>query len=167
MSRRGRASSDQLQGLLMHGEHLLDRVEERTVKLNRLPAGALNVLLGICVGMLIAYGVHFELPMVEFDIVGPLMGGAGGALASLFGRDRAARKREEKVRLEKLETASRLQMALQVVDFLRSQGKLLPADVKDGAWTEVNRLLSNQKYPGGPSPATALLSNRLPPSSES
>jgi hypothetical protein len=147
----------------MHGEHLLDRVEERTVKLNRLPVGALNVLLGICVGMLAAYGIHFELPMVEFDIVGPLMGGAGGALASVLGRDRAARKREEKVRLEKLETASRLQMALQVVDFLRSQGKLLPADVKEGAWTEVNRLLSNQKFPG--SPSQPMLSNLLPPSS--
>jgi hypothetical protein len=149
----------------MHGENLLDRVEERTVKLNRLPAGALNVVLGLCLGMLIAYGIHFERPAVEFDVVGPLMGGAGGALASLFGRDRAARKREERVRLEKLESASRLQMAQQVVDFLRSQGRLLPNDVKEGAWTEVSRLLSNQKIPGG-APPRALLGTMLPPSSE-
>jgi len=164
VNRRTRAAGDQLQGLLMHGDHLLDQVEQRTVKLNRLPAGAFNLLLGICVGMLIAYGIHFQLPAVQFEIVGPLMGGAGAALASLLTRDRAGRKREEKLRLEKLEAASRLQMALTIVDFLRSQGRLLPPDVKEGAWTEVNRLLSNQKGIGAP-PPQALLGSMFPPSS--
>jgi hypothetical protein len=165
MNRRIQAPGDQLQGLLMHGDHLLDRVEERTAKLGRLPAGVLNVLLGLCLGMLIAYAIHFRLPMVEFEIVGPLMGGAGAALASVLGRDRGARKREERLRLEKLEAASRLQMALQIVDFLRGQGRMLPEDVKTGAWTEVNRLLSNQKGAVPERQKTALLGALLPPSS--
>ena len=162
MNRRIQAPGDQLQGLLMHGDHLLDHVEARTAKLGRLPSGVLNVLLGVCVGMLIAYAVHIRLPMVEFDIVGPLMGGAGGALAHLLGRDRGARKREERLRLEKLEAASRMQMALQIVDFLRSQGRMLPEDVKSGAWAEVNRLLSKAAAPDRQS--TALLGTLLPPS---
>jgi hypothetical protein len=140
----------------MHGEHLLDRIEERSTKLKQLPAGALNALLGICVGMLIAYGIHYELPAVDFNIVGPLMGGAGGALGRLVGVDRAGRKREQRVRLEKLESTNRLQMALQIVNFLRSQGKLLPVDVKEGAWVEVNRLISNQRT-GGVLPSQSLL----------
>jgi gas vesicle protein len=148
----------------MHGEHLLDRVEERTAKLNRVPGAVLNILLGVCIGMLAAYAIHFQRPMVEFEIIGPLMGGAGGALASLFSRDRSGRKREEKLRLERLEAASRLQMALQMVDFLRSQGRLLPEDVKLGAWTEVNRLLSNQKITASARPQTALLGTLLPSS---
>jgi hypothetical protein len=162
MTRLTQASGDQLQGLLMHGEHLLDRIEERTTRLNQLPAGALNVLLGICVGMLIAYGVHYELPAVDFDIVGPLMGGAGAALGRLIGRDRSGRKREERLRLEKLEAGSRLQQALQIVDFLRSQGRLLPPEVRDGAWAEVNRLISNQA--GAPTAPTTLLGKMLPSS---
>ena len=36
-------------------------------------------------------------------------------------------------------------MASQIVEFLRSQGRQLPPDVKEGAWAEVNRLVSNQK----------------------
>jgi hypothetical protein len=167
MSRRTQTPGDQLQGLLMHGEHLLDRVEERTAKLSRVPEGLLNILLGVCLGMLIAYGIHFERPMVEFEIVGPLMGGAGGALASLASRDWGGRKREEKLRLERMEASSRLQMALQTVDFLRSQGRLLPEEVKLGAWTEVNRLLSNQKIPSSSRPQTALLGTMLPSSASS
>ena len=160
MTRHTQASGDQLQGLLMHGEHLLEHIEERSTKLNQLPAVALNVLLGICLGMLIAYGVHYELPSVDFDIVGPLMGGAGAALARLLSRDRSGRKREERLRLEKLESSSRLQQALQIVDFLRSQGRLLPPDVREGAWAEVNRLVSNQTAP--PPPPPTLLSKMLP-----
>ena len=162
MSRRTQTPSDQLQGLLMHGEHLLDRVEERTAKLSRVPEGLLNILLGVCLGMLIAYATHFQRPTVEFEIVGPLMGGAGGALASLFSRDWGGRKREEKLRLERMEASSRLQMALQTVDFLRSQGRLLPEEVKLGAWSEVNRLLSNQKLTVASRPQTALLGAMLP-----
>jgi hypothetical protein len=160
-----RASGDQLQGLLMHGEHLLDRVEERTTNLRRMPGGALNALLGICIGMLIAYGLHYELNAVSFEIVGPLMGGAGAAAGMLISQDRAGRKREEKVRLEKFETASRLQMAAQIVDFMRGQGKNLPSDVKEGAWDEVNRLLSNQKTLPSSQPR-ALLGTLLPPSKD-
>jgi hypothetical protein len=52
-------------------------------------------------------------------------------------------------------------MAAQVVDFLRSQGRLLPEDVKDGAWTEVSRLISNQKTLTKSNPLGAL----MPPSS--
>lgn len=157
-------SGDQLQGLLMHGEHLLEHVEERSAKLARIPATVLNVLLGVCLGMLIAYAVHFKLPAVEFNIVGPLMGGAGGALASLVSRDRTLRKREERLRLEKLEAASRLQMAGQIVDFLRSQGRLLPDDVKDGAWTEVSHLLAKPKTRGAASSALPLIGTLLPQS---
>ena len=147
MNERARVSSEQLRGLLMHGEHLIEHIEERSVRLNRLAAAALNVLLGVCVGMLIAYAVRFRWPAVDFNIVGPLMGGAGGTLARLFSKDFLAQKRQERLRLEKLESVSRLQMASQIVEFLRNQGRQLPPDVKDGAWAEVNRLVSNQKAP--------------------
>jgi hypothetical protein len=92
------------------------------------------------------------------------MGGAGGALASVLTRDRGARKREERLRLEKLEAASRMQMALQIVDFLRSQGRMLPEDVKTGAWSEVHRLLSNRTGAPADRNQTALLGTLLPPS---
>ena len=153
MNARARASSEQLRGLMMHGEHLIEHIEERSARLSRLAAAALNVLLGVCVGMLAAYAVRFRWPSVDFNIVGPLMGGAGGALARLFSKDFRAQKRQERLRLEKQESASRLQMAGQIVDFLRNQGRQLPADVKEGAWAEVNRLVSNQKAlkaPGQP-----------------
>jgi hypothetical protein len=145
MSTRRRAAGDQLQGLLMHGDHLIDHIEERSARLNRVGAAAVNILLGACVGMLIAYAIHYRLPQVDFTVVGPLMGGAGGALARILSKDFLAQKREEKLRLEKLEAAGRLQRASQIVDFVKSQGRLLPVDVKEGAWDEVSRLVSNQK----------------------
>jgi hypothetical protein len=145
MNGRARVSSEQLRGLMMHGEHLIEHIEERSARLHRLTAAALNVLLGICLGMLVAYAVRFRWPSVDFNIVGPLMGGAGGALARLLSKDFRGQKRQERLRLDKLESASRLQMASQIVEFLRSQGRQLPPDVKEGAWAEVNRLVSNQK----------------------
>lgn len=144
----------------MHGEHLIEHIEERSARLNRLAAAALNVLLGVCLGMLIAYAVRFRWPTVDFNIVGPLMGGAGGALARLVSKDFLAQKRQERMRLAKLESASRLQMAGQIVEFLRNQGRQLPADVKEGAWAEVNRLVSNQKTSKGPA-QPMLLGNLL------
>jgi hypothetical protein len=156
MSARSRAAGDQLQGLLMHGDHLLEHIEERTARLNRVAAAAINILLGVCVGMLAAYAIHYRLPQVDFTIVGPLMGGAGGALARLLSKDFLSQKRQERLRLDKLEAAGRLQRASQIVDFVKSQGRLLPVDVKEGAWDEVNRLVSNQKG-GGAKPGQALL----------
>jgi hypothetical protein len=152
MNGRARISSEQLRGLMMHGEHLIEHIEDRSARLSRLGAAAVNVLLGVCLGMLAAYALRFRWPMVDFNIVGPLMGGAGGALARLLSKDFRAQKRQERLRLEKLESASRLQMAGQIVEFLRSQGRQLPPDVKDGAWAEVNRLVSNQKPGRGPAP---------------
>ena len=145
MNTRSRAAGDQLQGLLMHGDHLIDHIEERSARLNRVGAAAVNILLGACVGMLIAYAIHYKLPQVDFTVVGPLMGGAGGALARILSKDFLAQKRQEKLRLDKLEAAGRLQRASQIVDFVKSQGRLLPVDVKEGAWDEVSRLVSNQK----------------------
>jgi hypothetical protein len=161
MNGRARISSEQLRGLMMHGEHLIEHIDERSQRLSRLGASAVNVLFGICLGMLAAYALHFRWPMVDFDIVGPLMGGAGGALARLLSKDFKGQKRQEKLRLEKLESASRLQMASQIVEFLRSQGRQLPPDVKDGAWAEVNRLVSNQRMSKS-SPSTLLLGNLAP-----
>ena len=159
MNERARISSEQLRGLMTHGEHLVEHIEERSARMNRLGAAAVNVLLGICLGMLAAYALRFRFPTVDFNVVGPLMGGAGGALARLLSKDFKAQKRQERLRLEKLESASRLQMAGQIVDFLRSQGRQLPPDVKDGAWAEVHRLVSNQK--AGRSAAPVLLGNLL------
>ena len=47
MNGRARVSSEQLRGLMMHGEHLIEHIEERSARLHRLAAAALNVLLGI------------------------------------------------------------------------------------------------------------------------
>ena len=159
MNERARISSEQLRGLMTHGEHLVEHIEERSARMNRLGAAAVNVLLGICLGMLAAYALRFRFPTVDFNVVGPLMGGAGGALARLLSKDFKAQKRQERLRLEKLESASRLQMAGQIVEFLRTQGRQLPPDVKDGAWAEVHRLVSNQK--AGRSAAPVLLGNLL------
>lgn len=161
MNGRARISSEQLRGLMMHGEHLIEHIDERSARLSRLGASAVNVLLGICLGMLAAYALRFRWPMVDFDIVGPLMGGAGGALARLLSKDFRGQKRQEKLRLDKLESASRLQMASQIVEFLRSQGRQLPPDVKDGAWAEVHRLVSNQKMSKS-APSTLLLGSLAP-----
>jgi hypothetical protein len=158
MTGRARISSEQLRGLMTHGEHLIEHIEERSARLNRVGASAVNILLGICLGMLAAYALRFRWPAVDFNIVGPLMGGAGGALARLLSKDFKGQKRQEKLRLEKMESASRLQMAGQIVEFLRSQGRQLPPDVKDGAWAEVHRLVSNQK---GGRPATPMLLGNL------
>lgn len=160
MTGRARISSEQLRGLMMHGEHLIEHIEDRSARLNRLGAAAVNIVLGVCLGMLIAYALRFRWPTVDFNIVGPLMGGAGGAVARLLSKDFKGQKRQEKLRLEKLESASRLHMAGQIVDFLRSQGRQLPPDVKDGAWAEVNRLVSNQK-PGRAPASQMLLGNLL------
>ena len=143
MTGRARNSSEQLRGLMMHGEHLIEHIEERSARLNRLGAAAWNVLLGVSLGMLGAYALRFRWATVDFNIVGPLRGGAGGALARLLSKDFKGQKRQERLRLEKLESASRLQMAGQIVEFLRTQGRQLPPDVKEGAWAEVNRLVSN------------------------
>ena len=159
MNERARISSEQLRGLMTHGEHLVEHIEERSARMNRLGAAAVNVLLGVCLGMLAAYALRFRFPTVDFNVVGPLMGGAGGALARLLSKDFKAQKRQERLRLEKLESASRLQMAGQIVEFLRTQGRQLPPDVKDGAWAEVHRLVSNQK--AGRSAAPVLLGNLL------
>jgi hypothetical protein len=159
MNGRARMSSEQLRGLMLHGEHLMEHMEERSARLHRLGAAAVNVLLGACLGVLAAYALRFRFHEVDFNVVGPLMGGAGGAVARLLSKDFKGEKRQERLRLEKLETASRLQMAGQIVEFLRSQGRQLPSDVKDGAWAEVNRLVSNQKP--GRSPPPMLLGNLL------
>lgn len=150
MNVRARVSSEQLRGLMMHGERLIEHIEERSARLHRLAAAALNVLLGVCLGMLIAYALRFNWPQVDFNIVGPLMGGAGGALARLLSKDFRGQKRQESLRLEKLESASRLQRAGEIVDFLRNHGRQLPPDVKEGGWAEVNRLVSNQDTPKAP-----------------
>ena len=160
MNGRAHMTSEQLRGLMMHGEHLIEHIEDRSGRLRRLGGAAVNVLLGVCLGMLAAYALRFRWPTVDFDIVGPLMGGAGGALARLLSKDFKGEKRREKLRLEKMESASRLQMAGQIVEFLRSQGRQLPSDVKDGAWAEVHRLVSNQKPGRGP-PSQMLLGNLL------
>jgi hypothetical protein len=152
-------TSEQLRGLMMHGEHLIEHIEDRSARLRRLSGAAVNVLLGVCLGMLAAYALRFRWATVDFNIVGPLMGGAGGALARLLSKDFKGEKRQEKLRLEKLESASRLQMAGQIVEFLRSQGRQLPPDVKEGAWAEVHRLVSNQK--AGRSPASQMLLGNL------
>jgi hypothetical protein len=159
MNGRARMSSEQLRGLIMQGEHLMDHLEDRSTKLHRLGAVAINILLGVCLGVLAAYALRFRFHEVDFNVVGPLMGGAGGALARLLSKDFKGEKRQDKLRLEKLESQSRLQMAGQIVEFLRSQGRQLPADVKDGAWAEVHRLVSNQK--GGRAAAPMLLGNLL------
>ncbi len=159
MNGRARMSGEQLRGLIMQGDHLMEHLEERSARLHRLGAAAVPVLLGVCLGVLAAYALRFRFHEVDFNIVGPLMGGAGGALARLISKDFKAQKRQERLRLEKMETASRLQMAGQIVDFLRSQGRQLPPDVKDGAWAEVHRLVSNQK--GGRTAAPMLLGNLL------
>jgi hypothetical protein len=159
MNCRARISSEQLRGLVIQGEHLMDHLEERSARLHRMGAAAVNVLLGLCLGVLAAYALHLRVHEVDFNVVGPLMGGVGGALARLVSKDFRAHKRQERLRMDKLETASRLQMAGQIVEFLRSQGRQLPPDVKDGAWAEVQRLVSNQKP--GRSPAPTLLGDLL------
>lgn len=159
MSGRARMTGEQLRGLMLHGEHLMDHLEERSARLHRLGAAAVNVLLGVCLGVLAAYALRLRFAQVDFNVVGPLMGAAGGALARLASRDFKGETRQERLRLEKLETASRLHMAGQIVEFLRSQGRQLPPDVKDGAWAEVHRLVSNQK--AGRSPAPMLLGTLL------
>lgn len=159
MNGRARMTSEQLRGLMTHGEHLMEHIEERSARLNRLGGASVNVLLGISLGMLGAYALRFRWPTVDFNIVGPLMGAAGGAVARLLSKDFKGEKRQDKLRLEKLETASRLQMAGQIVEFLRSQGRQLPPDVKDGAWAEVHRLVSNQK--AGRAASQVLLGNLL------
>ena len=98
----------------MHGEHLIEHIEERSSRLNRLGAQVINIVLGVCLGMLAAYAIRFRWNAVDFNIVGPLMGGAGGALARLLSKDFKGEKRQEKLRLEKMESASRLQMAGQI-----------------------------------------------------
>jgi hypothetical protein len=158
MNARARMSSEQLRGLIMQGDRLMEHLEERSARLNRLAASAVNVLLGVCLGVLAAYALRFRFHEVDFNVVGPLMGGVGGALARLASKDFRAQKRQERLRLEKMETASRLQMAGQIVEFLRSQGRQLPPDVKDGAWAEVHRLVSNQK---GVRPAAPMLLGNL------
>jgi len=55
MSGRAQMTSEQLRGLMMHGEHLIEHIEERSGRLNRLGGAAVNVLLGVCLGMLAAY----------------------------------------------------------------------------------------------------------------
>ena len=152
MNGRARMSSEQLRGLVMQGEHLLEHLEDRSAKLRRLGAVAVNVLLGASLGVLAAYVLHLRIHEVDFNVVGPLMGVAGGALARLASKDFKGQRRQERLRLDKLETASRLQMAGQIVEFLRSQGRQLPPDVKDGAWAEVHRLVSNQTPGRGPAP---------------
>jgi hypothetical protein len=152
MNGRARMSSEQLRGLITQGEHLMEHLEERSARLHRTGAQALNVLLGVCLGVLSAYALRFRFHDVDFNVVGPLMGGAGGAIARLVSKDFRTQNRQDRLRLEKLETASRLQMAGQIVDFLRSQGRQLPPDVKDGAWAEVHRLVSNQKAARGSAP---------------
>ena len=107
MNGRARISSEQLRGLMMHGEHLMEHIEERSARLSRLGAAAVNVLLGACLGTLAAYALRFRFAQVDFNIVGPLMGGAGGALARLLSKDFKGQKRQERLRLEKLESASR------------------------------------------------------------
>ena len=159
MSGRARMSSEQLRGLIMQGDHLMEHLEDRSAKLHRLGAVAVNVLLGICLGVLAAYALRFRFPQVDFNVVGPLMGGAGGALARLLSKDFKSDKRQARLRQEKLESLSRLQMAGQIVEFLRSQGRQLPPDVKEGAWAEVHRLVSNQK--AGRAAAPMLLGNLL------
>ncbi len=159
MNGRTRMSSEQLRGLITQGDHLMDHLEERSAKLRRLGAVAMNVLLGAALGVLAAYGLHLRIPQVDFNVVGPLIGVAGGAVARLLSKDFKGEKRQERSRLEKMETASRLQMAGQIVEFLRSQGRQLPPDVKDGAWAEVHRLVSNQK--GGRTAPPMLLGNLL------
>jgi hypothetical protein len=151
-------SSEQLRGLIMQGDHLMEHLEDRSAKLHRLGAVAVNVLLGICLGVLAAYALRFRFPQVDFNVVGPLMGGAGGAVARLLSKDFKGDKRQARLRAEKLESLSRLQMAGQIVEFLRSQGRQLPPDVKEGAWAEVHRLVSNQK---GGRAAPMLLGNLL------
>jgi len=158
---RARISSEQLRGLMMHGEHLIEHIEDRSARLRRLGAAAANVLLGVSLGMLAAYALRFRWATVDFNIVGPLMGVAGGAVARLLSKDFKAEKRQERLRIEKMESASRLQMAGQIVEFLRSQGRQLPPDVKEGAWAEVNRLVSNQK--ASRAPASTLLLGSLAP----
>jgi hypothetical protein len=152
-------SSEQLRGLIMQGEHLMEHLEDRSAKLRRLGAVAFNVLLGASLGVLAAYALRFRFHEVDFNVVGPLMGVAGGAVARLLSKDFKGEKRQEKLRLEKLESLSRLQMAGQIVEFLRSQGRQLPPDVKDGAWAEVHRLVSNQR--GGRAAPPMLLGNLL------
>jgi hypothetical protein len=159
MNGRARMTSEQLRGLMTHGEHLMEHMEERSARLHRLGAAAVNVLLGVCLGVLAAYALRFRFAQVDFNVVGPLMGGAGGAVARLVSKDFKGQKRQERLRLDKLETASRLQMAGQIVEFLRSQGRQLPTDVKEGAWAEVHRLVSNHK--GGRTAAPMLLGNLL------
>lgn len=159
MSPRARMTGEQLRGLMLHGEHLMEHMEERTARLHRLGALSVNVLLGLCLGVLAAYALRFRFAQIDFNVVGPLMGGAGGALARLLSKDFKGEKRQERLRLEKLDSASRLQMASQIVEFLRSQGRQLPPDVKEGAWAEVHRLVSNQK--GGRSAGPMLLGNLL------
>ena len=161
MPGRARISSEQLRGLMTHGEHLIEHIEDRSARLNRLSAAAVNVILGVCLGMLAAYALRFRFAAVDFNVVGPLMGGAGGAIARLLSKDFKGQKRQERLRQEKLESASRLQMAGQIVEFLRTQGRQLPPDVKDGAWAEVNRLVSNHKP--GKAPASTLLLGGLTP----
>ncbi len=159
MNGRARMTGEQLRGLMTHGEHLMEHLEDRSAKLHRLGAVAVNVLLGVCLGVLAAYALRFRFPQVDFNVVGPLMGGAGGAVARLVSKDFKGQKRQERLRMDKLETASRLQMAGQIVEFLRSQGRQLPTDVKEGAWAEVHRLVSNQK--GGRAAPPVLLGNLL------
>jgi hypothetical protein len=159
MNGRARMSSEQLRGLIMQGEHLMEHLEDRSAKLRRLAGVAFNVLLGAALGVLAAYALHLRAHEVDFNVVGPLMGLAGGAVARLLSKDFKGETRQEKLRLERLETQSRLQMAGQIVEFLRSQGRQLPADVKDGAWAEVHRLVSNQK--GARAAAPMLLGNLL------
>ena len=69
MTGRARVSSEQLRGLMTHGEHLIEHIEERSARLNRVGAAAVNVLLGICLGMLAAYALRFRWPAVDFNIV--------------------------------------------------------------------------------------------------
>jgi hypothetical protein len=160
MNLRARLSSEQLRGLIVQGEHLMEHLEERSVRLQRLGAQAMNILLGVCLGVLAAYALRFRFHEVDFNVVGPLMGGVGGALARLASKDFKGQERQDRLRLDKLETASRLQMAGQIVEFLRSQGRQLPTEVKEGAWAEVHRLVSNQKP--GRSSRPALLGDLLP-----
>jgi len=158
MNGRARMSSEQLRGLIVQGDHLMDHLEDRSAKLRRLGAVSFNVMFGVSVGVLAAYALHLKMHEVDFNVVGPLLGLAGAAVARLLSKDFKGEKRQERLRLEKMETASRLQMAGQIVEFLRSQGRQLPPDVKDGAWAEVHRLVSNQK---SGRPATPVLLGNL------
>lgn len=142
MSKETKNAANDLRALLKSLAPIMEELETRGRRLNRIPSGALGGIMGISLAYFAAFGASLEWeinPLIFGTLSAPFMGSAGVLVS---------RRRRGDSNISPID--ARIEEADQMISFLESRGHLLPTAQQAVIAVRVAELVTGKADPAPP-----------------